>query len=265
MYLYEYSCSVPVASCVHTPEQLSLLLLNDDAAQCGSLVDRCAYTQTPGPALSLYRHARAHRSSMCCRSYATTQPEAACAAAPQQRRRPEQHVLPTLNDGATRRVLYLWRHAHIHRSSWSCRPSQRTGTACCHRVRTHPSEKPCASSVGTRSHSEAPCAAAPPVKRRRRTLLALAARWRKWFACGNSHASSSCLAHEPNPRPARDQHTSSTRTHSQGYQLDTEQYHSTPSSVRLLTALRTRANGTCCFPYQRAGGNGLHHLRLQHH
>ena len=82
----------------------------------------------------------------------------------------------------------------------------------CHRVRTHPSEKPCASSVGTRSHSEAPCAAAPPVKRRRRTLLALAARWRKWFACGNSHASSSCLAHEPNPRPARDQHASSTRT-----------------------------------------------------
>ena len=123
----------------------------------------------------------------------------------------------------------------------------------CHRVRTHPSEKPCASSVGTRSHSEAPCADAPPVKRRQRTLLALAARWRKWFACGNSHASSSCLAHEPNPRPARDQHTSSTRTHSQGYQLDTEQYHSTPSSVRLLTALRTRANGTCCFPYQRAG------------
>jgi hypothetical protein len=122
--------AVPVASCAHTPEQLSLLLLNDDAAQCGSLVDRCAYTQTPGPALSLYRHARAHRSSMCCRSYATTQPEAACAAAPQQRRRPEQHVLPTLNDGATRRVLYLWRHAHIHRSSWSCCPSQRTGTAC---------------------------------------------------------------------------------------------------------------------------------------
>ena len=28
MYLYDYSCSVPVASCVHTPEQLSLLLLN---------------------------------------------------------------------------------------------------------------------------------------------------------------------------------------------------------------------------------------------
>jgi len=131
MYLYEYSCSVPVASCAHTPEQLSLLLLNDDAAQCGSLVDRCAYTQTPGPALSLYRHARAHRSSMCCRSYATTQPEAACAAAPQQRRRPEQHVLPTLNDGATRRVLYLWRHAHKPRSSWSCCPSQRTGGARC--------------------------------------------------------------------------------------------------------------------------------------
>ena len=212
MYLYEYSCSVPVASCAHTPEQLSLLLLNDDAAQCGSLVDRCAYTQTPGPALSLYRHARAHRSSTCCRSYATTQPEAACAAAPQQRRRPEQHVLPTLNDGATRRVLYLWRHAHIHRSSWSCCPHNGPVRLSRHRVRTHPSEKPCASSVGTRSHSEAPCAAAPPVKRRRRTLLALAARWRKWFACGNSHASSSCLAHEPNPRPARDQHASSTRT-----------------------------------------------------
>jgi hypothetical protein len=85
--------------------------------------------QTPG-LLCLCTVTSAHRSSMCCRSYATTQPEAACAAAPQQRRRPEQHVLPTLNDGATRRVLYLWRHAHIHRSSWSCCPSQRTGTAC---------------------------------------------------------------------------------------------------------------------------------------
>ena len=204
---------------------------------------------------------------------------AACAAALTRQRSPKQLVPLLLSND-------------VDRSSMCCQPSTTaqlvgycicgvmrtyTGAAglvvphngpvrlACHRVRTHPSEKPCASSVGTRSHSEAPCADAPPVKRRQRTLLALAARWRKWLACGNSHASSSCLAHEPNPRPARDQHTSSTRTHSQGYQLDTEQYHSTPSSVRLLTALRTRANGTCCFPYQRAGGNGLHHLRLQHH
>ena len=36
MYLYDYSCSVPVASCAHTPEQLALLSSHAAAAPCAS-------------------------------------------------------------------------------------------------------------------------------------------------------------------------------------------------------------------------------------
>ena len=215
-------------------------LTPNQTARYGSLGGRCAHTYTRGSSPSPCRHARVHRSSRCCRSYATRQPGTFAIL--------RMRVTHTISC-----VLSLWRHARIHRAAGTAAPQQRCNPVrlACRRVRIHPRKQSCAVSRVSCVHAQT-----QPVP------LLLSNDVDRYTV---SASICSCLAHEPNPRPARDQHTSSTRTPSQGYQLDTEQYHSTPSSVRLLTALRTRANGTCCFPYQRAGGNGLHHLRLQHH
>ena len=120
--------------CSLTPKQ---------TARYGSLGGRCAHTYTRGSSPSPCRHARVHRSSRCCRSYATRQPGTFAIL--------RMRVTHTISC-----VLSLWRHARIHRAAGTAAPQQRCNPVrlACRRVRIHPRKQSCAVSRVSCVHAQ---------------------------------------------------------------------------------------------------------------
>ena len=115
---YDQLCTVSVASCAHTPS--SWYRCSSTTMQpCTSCLSPCAHT----PTQAVLR---------CLSGVMRARTEAACAAAPQQRRRPVHRVSQHLCTCTSIRALSLWRHAHIHRSSSRCCSSTTTQPSAAH-------------------------------------------------------------------------------------------------------------------------------------